>query len=156
MNKKIFICGKVYELTAGNQTAIEKKIQKQVDKMTIDPDGYSSERIITFKMNVNSLANNTDADIEFIFERNNFFAHYGINPELINDSDAMIAMGMNGKFRPAVMWQFVEYFAPSRYNIPLLEFVPAYAGTADKLGASKVMGMEINSTESEFKLKIRV
>ncbi len=155
MNKKIFICGRIYDLATASK--IEERIQKRVDKITIDPDsGNPNQRLVTFSMEVTALANNTEADIEFTFARNNMFAREGINPDFINDSDAMLIMGMDGKFQPPVMWEMVEPFAFGRYHIPIFEFVPAYTESAKALGASEIKGIQIESTKTELKLKIRV
>ncbi len=154
MNKRIFICGKVYELTATNTAATAKKIQKRVDKICNDPD-TPDQRLVNFSLQVTQLPNN-EQDIEFIFARNNMLAKVGSNPELINDSDAMLMMGIDGKFKPAVMWNLVEQFAFGRYHVPIFEFIPAYAETAQALNAADIIGMQIDSTKTELKLKIRI
>ncbi len=155
MNKKIFICGKVYELTTTNTAVTAKKIQKRVDLICNDPEN-PDQRLVEFSMQVTPMPNNADLDIEFTFTRNNMFAKDGVNPELINDSDAMLIMGMDGKFQPPVMWDSVERFAFGRYHVPIFEFVPAYTGTAQVKGASEIKGLQIESSKTELKFKIRV
>lgn len=151
MSKKIFICGKVYDLTVQNQATIEQKIQKRVDAICNDPDN-ADERLVSFHLDVDWVT----LDIKFVFQRNNLFAKEGTNPEFINDSDGQLLMGMDGRFKPPVMWDLVEPFAPSRYHIPLSEFVYAYVESAQKLGAADIIGLQIESSKTELKLKIRV
>ncbi len=157
MSKKLFICGKVYELTTNNTAATAKKIQKRVDRIICDPDSeHPNQRLINFSLQVTPIAESTDYDIEFTFLRNNLFAKEGVNPELINDCDGQLLMGMDGRFKPPVMWDSVQPFAFSRYHIPLSEFVYAYAESAKALGASEIVGLQIESSKTELKLKIRV
>ncbi len=154
MDKKIFICGKTYELTAQNHAATAKKIQRRVDRMCSDPD--TGKRLVTFSMQVTPVPESDEHDIDFIFGRNNFCAIVGSNPESINDSDAMLIMGMDGRFQPPMKWQSAQYFAPMRYHVKLLDFMYAYAGTATALKATSVIGMQVDSTKTELRLKIRV
>ncbi|MFI3317339.1 MAG: hypothetical protein SNF93_07205 [Rikenellaceae bacterium] len=155
MSKKIFICGRVYDLSAHKPTTIEKRIQKRIDKITCDPDEQTG-RLINFSMKVTPIAESPDYDVEFTFARNNLFAKEGVNPDFLNDSDGQFMMGMDGRFRPPVMWNMVQPFTPGRYDIPLSEFVYAYAKSAKALEASEIIGLQIESSKKELKLKIRV
>ncbi len=156
MSKKIFICGKTYEITANNCVATCKAIQKHINKICNDPENYPNEDLLTLDIEFTEMHNTGEFDIIFTFKRINLFAKNGINPELINDSDGMLIMGMDGKFNPPVKWELVEPFAYGRYHIPISEFAPAYAGTAEAMGASKIKGLQIESSQDEFKLRIRI
>ena len=151
MSKKIFICGKIYDLATQTTKQLETKIQKRIDKM-LENETESGERLVALRLNIDETTN----EITLTFHRNNLFAKVGKNPELINDSDAQLIMGLDGKFIPPVMWDYTEPFAFNRYHVPLYEFVPAYVGSASQLGASELKGLQIESTKTELTLKIKI
>ncbi|MFR9533073.1 MAG: hypothetical protein SNG20_07325 [Rikenellaceae bacterium] len=156
MKKTIFICGKIYEISANNCVATCKAIQKHINKICNDPDNDHNEDLVTLDIEFTEMRDTGEFDITFTFKRINLFASNGVNPRLVNDSDGQLIMGMDGKFAPPVKWEFVEPFAYGRYNIPIFEFAPAYAGTAEAMGASEIKGMQVESSRDEFKLRIRV
>lgn len=157
MSSKIFICGRTYDLATNDTETIEKRIQKRVDRITCDPDSENpNQRFVEFSMQVAPLPDCSALNIELTFIRNNPFAKEGVNPELINDADAKLIMGMDGHFKPAVMWNLVEPFAFGRYHVPLSEFVHAYVNSAEAKGVSEITGLQIESTKTELKLKIKV
>lgn len=156
MTKKIFICGKIYEINTDNCGTIHEKLQNHICRLCNDPDN-PNENLINLRLDFAKLSGNNDCDITFIFSRINMFAKSGVNPELINDSDGQLLIGLlDGTFKPPVMWDLVKPFASSRYHIPLSEFVYAYVESAKALGASEIIGLQIESSKTELKLKIRV
>ncbi|MFI3259333.1 MAG: hypothetical protein R3Y16_04475 [Rikenellaceae bacterium] len=155
MTKKIFICGKVYEINTQNCGIIHERLQNHIYRLCNDPDN-PNENLVNLRLYFAKLSGNNDCDITFVFSRINMFAKSGVNPEFINDSDGQLLMGMDGRFKPPVMWELVKPFASSRYHIPLSEFAYAYVESAKVLGASEIIGLQIESNRTELKLKINI
>ncbi len=150
MNPKVFICGKIYNLATTTIKQIESYVQRRIDN-ALETE-YSSERLVTFSLI-------TDPDfkkVELHFKRGNWLGVYGHNPDFVNDSDAKLVCGLlDGSFKLPIMWQLIEPIAPGRYNLPLFELVSCYSDSSDYLGADKLKGMSIDSSEDEFVLGLQ-
>ncbi|MFI3331859.1 MAG: hypothetical protein SNH07_00485 [Rikenellaceae bacterium] len=154
MTKKIYICGKVYEIDAVSCVAVCKKIQKHIDRICNDPDN-GNVNFVTLSLDYTEPAKDGEpVEITFTFKRNNLFAKNGVNPELINDSDGQLIMGMGRNYTPPVLWEYVKPFGINRYHIPLEEFAYAYEESVKEVGATEIQGMRIESSKSEFSMSI--
>ncbi len=156
MSKKIFICGKVYEINAESCVAVCKKIQKHINNICDDPD-TGNENLVTLCVDYTEPAKDDEpVEITFKFKRNNLFAKNGVNPELINDSDGELIMGMGGNYTPPVMWEYVKPIVTHRYHIPHDEFVYAYSESVKEVGATELKGLRIESSRTEFSMSILI
>lgn len=147
---KIFVCGKVYDMSALSVDKIEKRVQNRINRAL--ESEFCDEQLVTFSLKTDK----KNRKIDYHFRRINLFAKYGHNPDFVNDSDAQLVCGLfNGSFKLPVMWQFVDYFAPGRYYVSLLEFVDSFASSAFDLGADQIEGMAVDSTKDEFILRLK-
>ncbi len=149
MKQKIFIAGKVYDLSQEPVEKITKKLQKKIDRMT--ENEFEPGR----NVHVSIQQGEAENIIEIHIKRNNILGNGGTNPETICDIDGLLVMGSYGtSFRPPVMWELVEPLGLGRYMIPLAEFIYAYSETAQKLGGDEVKAMNIESTDRMFIMRI--
>ncbi len=156
MKKKILICGNNYEISANNCVAVAKSIQKHIDKICNDPNN-PNERLVDLSLDLLEKSNGEELDITFTFDRNNLFAKNGTNPDFINDSDGMLIMGMGGHYSPPLLWEYVQPIgSTNRYNIPISEFVYAYAESVKESGATELKGIRIESSKTKFVLEISI
>ena len=141
MKKKVFLVGKLYDLSITTANVIEHDVQNRLDAH------YGSGCII-FKINV--WKQSKEVTINF---RRNYKDSYNTDDKSIfcYDADLLTGRRING-FQVPVMWPTVPF--GYLFSLELDDFITCYKKSAKKLGASRMKDVMI--THSKNNLNVRL
>ena len=141
MKKKVFLVGKLYDLSITTANVIEHDVQNRLDAH------YGSGCII-FKINV--WKQSKEVTINF---RRNYKDSYNTDDKSIfcYDADLFTGRRING-FQVPVMWPTVPFGYP--FSTGIDEFITCYKESAKKLGASRMKDIMITHDKDNFNVRL--
>lgn len=140
---KLFITSKIYDTTIKTIDEIEKAVQE-------DLDAYVGENKVIFKLRI------TGKTVAMYFYRGVNYSSLHADPKSqIIDADAFMISGegYEGFRMPA---QFPKVPLRCTYSMEQSEFIRAYMGSADVLGADKIKKTWLNIDEKKIILNIKL
>ena len=141
MKKKVFLVGKLYDLSITTANVIEHDVQNRLDAH------YGSGCII-FKINV--WKQSKEVTINF---RRNYKDSYNTDSKSIfcADMDLITGRGING-FQVPYMWPTVPFGYP--FSTGIDEFITCYKESAKKLGASRMKDIMITHDKDNLNVRL--
>ena len=141
MKKKVFLVGKVYDLSITTANVIEHDVQNRLDAH------YGSGCII-FKINV--WKQSKEVTINF---RRNYKDSYNTDDKSIfcYDADLLTGRRING-FQVPCMWSTAPFGYP--FSTGIDEFITCYKESAKKLGASRMKDIMITHDKDNFNVRL--
>lgn len=140
---KLLITSKIYNTTIKTIDEIEKEVQK-------DLDAYVGENKVIFKLNI------TGKTAAMYFYRGVDYSSLYADPKSqIIDADAYMITG-EGFEGFSLPIQFPKVPIICTYNMEQSEFIRAYMGSADVLGADKIKKGWLDIDEKKIILNIKL
>ena len=140
---KLFITSKIYDTTIKTIDEIEKAVQE-------DLDAYVGENKIIFKLSI------TGKTATLYFYRGVDYSSLYADPKSqIIDADAYMITG-EGFEGFSLSIQFPKVPIICTYNMEQSEFIRAYMGSADLLGADKIKKAMLDIDEKKIILNIKL
>lgn len=140
---KLFITSKIYDTSIKTIAEIEKEVQE-------DLDAYVGENKVIFKLSI------TGKTTTLYFYRGVDYSSLYADPKSqIIDADAYMITGegYEGFSLPA---QFPKVPLRCTYSMEQSEFIRAYMGSADVLGADKIKKTWLNIDEKKIVLRVNL
>lgn len=144
LNKKIFVAGKVYDMTAMNSAQIEASVQADLDS------AFGANRVAFKLYTIGNMA-------AMFFNRGFDYSQYNADPQKeIMDPDAFVITchGYNG-FRMPVPFPTIPWFG-FPCQIDQNDFLDAYLQSAKKLKASKIRNVGLDISPYSVVLRVQV
>ena len=142
MKKKVFLVGKVYDLSITTANVIETDVQSRLDAH------YGSGCII-FKINV--WKQSKEVTINFLRNYNEWYHPENKTNIFCADMDLLTGRGIEG-FAVPYMWPTAPFGYP--FSTGIDDFITCYKKSVKKLGASRMKDIMI--THSKDNLNVRL
>ena len=141
MKKKVFLVGKLYDLSITTANVIEHDVQSRLDAH------YGSGCI---KFTINVWKDEKEVTINF---RRNYKDSYNTDSKSIfcADMDLITGRGING-FQVPYMWPTVPFGYP--FSTGIDEFITCYKESAKKLGASRMKDIMITHDKDNLNVRL--
>lgn len=140
---KLFITSKIYDTETKTIAEIEKEVQEDIDN-------YVGKDKVIFKLYI------TGKTAAMYFYRGVDYASFHADPkDMIIDADAYLITGEGyDSFKMPV--QFYKVPLQCNYSMEQSEFIRAYMGSADVLGADKIKKAWLDIDEKKIILNIKL
>ena len=141
MKKKVFLVGKLYDLSITTANVIEHDVQSRLDAH------YGSGCI---KFTINVWKDEKEVTINF---RRNYKDSYNTDSKSIfcADMDLITGRGING-FQVPCMWPTAPFGYP--FSTGIDEFITCYKESAKELGASRMKDIMIEHSEKNLNVRL--
>ena len=142
MKKKVFLVGKLYDLSITTANVIEHDVQNRLDAH------YGSGCII-FKINV--WKQSKEVTINFWRNYNDWYHPENKTNIFCADMDLITGRGVNG-FQVPCMWPTAPFGYP--FSTGIDEFITCYKESAKELGASRMKDIMITHDKDSLNVRL--
>ena len=142
MKKKVFLVGKVYDLSITTANVIEADVQSRLD-------AYYGSGCIIFKINV--WKQSKEVTINFWRNYNEWYHPENKTNIFCADMDLITGRGING-FQVPCMWPTAPFGYP--FSTGIDEFITCYKESAKELGASRMKDIMIEHSEKNLNVRL--
>ena len=142
MKKKIFLGGKVYDLSTIT-------VQEIIDDVQSRLDTYYGKNRIRFTLNVDKQAK--EVIINFWRSYNEWYHPENKTNIFCTDMDLITGRGIEG-FQVPCMWPTAPFGYP--FSTGIDDFITCYKKSAKKLGASRMKDIQISHNEHNLNVRL--
>ena len=141
MKKKVFLVGKLYDLSITTANVIEADVQSRLDAH------YGSGCI---KFTINVWKQSKEVTINFLRNYNEWYHPENKTNIFCADMDLVTGRGING-FQVPCMWPTAPFGYP--FSTGIDEFITCYKESAKELGASRMKDIMITHDKDDLNVR---